>query len=158
MENIRGDGRYQKCFLYRKVIYMTLERFIKAQEDSYPVALSEIKKGRKESHWMWFVFPQIKGLGFSSTAQYYAIQNQKEAEDYLAHPVLGARLLEISEVLLKLESNNASRVFGYPDDMKLRSSITLFYLVSENDIFKKVLDKFFNGELDKKTERLLYAS
>ena len=137
---------------------MTLERFIKAQEMDYAIALSEIKNGRKESHWMWYIFPQIKGLGFSYTAQYYAIQNQKEAEDYLAHPILGERLLEISEALLKIESNDAGRVFGYPDDMKLKSSMTLFYLVSGNDIFQKVLDKFFDGKIDEKTKNLLYSS
>ena len=138
-------------------MYMTLERFIEAQEDFYPIALSEIKNGRKESHWMWYIFPQIKGLGFSYTAQYYAIQSEEEAKEYMAHPMLGTRLLEISEALLKLDSNNASRVFGYPDDMKLRSSMTLFYLVSGNDIFKKVLDKFFDGKIDKNTESILYS-
>ena len=137
---------------------MTLDRFIKAQETYYPIALSEIRNGRKESHWMWFIFPQIKGLGFSPTAQYYAIQNKKEAEEYLAHPVLGKHLLEISEALLEIESTNASRVMGYPDDLKLRSSMTLFYLVSGSDIFKKVLDKFFDGKIDKKTEELLYSA
>lgn len=136
---------------------MELDRFIKAQELDYNIALSEMKSGRKRSHWMWYIFPQIKGLGFSSTAQYYAIQNKKEAEEYLAHPVLGKRLLEISEVLLQIESSDASRVMGYPDDMKLKSSMTLFYLVSGNDIFKQVLDKFFDGEIDKKTEDLLYS-
>jgi len=90
-------------------------------------------------------------------AQYYAIQSRKEAEEYLAHPVLGKRLLEISEALLEIKSNDAGRVMGYPDDMKLRSSMTLFYLVSGEDIFKKVLDKFFDGKIDKKTEELLYA-
>lgn len=135
---------------------MTLDRFIKAQETDYAIALSEIKRGRKRSHWMWYIFPQIKGLGFSSTAQYYAIQNKKETEDYLAHPVLGKRLLEISEALLDIENNDAGRVFGYPDDMKLKSSMTLFYLVSGNEIFKKVLDKFFDGKIDKRTESLLY--
>ena len=107
---------------------------------------------------MWYTFPQYKGLGFSSRSQYYAIQNKKEAEEYLAHPVLGKRLLEISEVLLEFESNDASKVMGYPDDMKLKSSMTLFYLVSGNDIFKKVLDKFFYGKIDTKTEKLLYSS
>lgn len=137
---------------------MTLERFIKAQEMDYAIALSEIKSGRKESHWMWYIFPQIKGLGFSYTAQYYAIQSKKEAEAYLAHPVLGARLLEISEALLEIKSNDAGRVLGYPDDMKLKSSMTLFYLVSGNDIFQKVLDKFFGGKIDEKTKNLLYSS
>ena len=136
---------------------MTLDRFIKAQETSYDIALAEMKAGRKRSHWMWYIFPQIKGLGFSSTAQYYAIQNQREAEEYLAHPVLGKRLIEISKVLLEIESSDARKVMGYPDDMKLKSSMTLFYLVSGKDIFKKVLDKFFDGKLDKKTKELLYS-
>lgn len=136
---------------------MTLERFIKAQETDYAIALSEIKNGRKRSHWMWYIFPQIKGLGFSATAQYYAIQNQKEAEEYLAHPVLGNRLSEISKALLEIKSNDAGRVLGFPDDMKLKSSMTLFYLVSGDDTFKKVLDKFFAGEIDKKTKSLLYS-
>jgi len=137
---------------------MTLERFIKAQEIDYPIALSEMRAGRKRSHWMWYIFPQIKGLGFSSTAQYYAIQSKKEAEEYLAHPVLGKRLHEISEALLEIKSSDASRVMGYPDDMKLKSSMTLFYLVSGDEIFKKVLDKFFDGDIDKKTEKLLYSA
>lgn len=137
---------------------MTLERFIKAQEMEYAIALSEIKNGRKQSHWMWYIFPQYKGLGFSPTAQYYAIQSKKEAEEYLAHPVLGKHLIEISEALLKIKSNDASRVMGYPDDLKLRSSMTLFYLVSDDEIFKKVLDKFFDGKIDKKTEELLYSA
>ena len=139
------------------MIHVTLERFLKAQESDYSIALSEIKNGRKRSHWMWYIFPQYKGLGFSSTAQYYAIQSKKEAEDYLEHLVLGERLLEISEALLEIERNDASRVLGYPDDMKLKSSMTLFYLVSRNEIFKKVLDKFFDGKIDEKTKNLLYS-
>lgn len=134
---------------------MSLERFVKAQEGSYEIALNEIKHGRKRSHWMWYIFPQIKGLGYSSTAQYYAIQDKKEAENYLKHPVLSKRLMEISEELLRLDSNNASEVFGYPDDMKLKSSMTLFSLVSEQEIFEKVLDKFFDGKIDGKTVEIL---
>lgn len=128
---------------------------MKAQEGSYEIALNEIKHGRKRSHWMWYIFPQIKGLGYSSTAQYYAIQDKKEAENYLKHPVLSKRLMEISEELLRLDSNNASEVFGYPDDMKLKSSMTLFSLVSEQEIFEKVLDKFFDGKIDGKTVEIL---
>lgn len=104
---------------------------------------------------MWYIFPQMKGLGYSSTAQYYAIQNRKEAEDYLKHPILSKRLIEISEALLECESNSASKIFGYPDDMKLKSSMTLFVLVSDNKIFKDVLNKFFAGEMDRKTIQLL---
>ena len=134
---------------------MSLERFIKAQEHSYEIALSEIKGGRKRSHWMWYIFPQIKGLGYSSTAQYYSIQDRQEAENYMNHPILSERLIEISEELLKVDSDDPSVVLGYPDDMKLKSSMTLFYLISEEIIFKKVLDKFFGGELDKKTIDIL---
>lgn len=134
---------------------MSLERFVKAQEDSYEIALSEIKSGRKRSHWMWYIFPQIKGLGYSSTAQYYSIQDRQEAENYITHPILSKRLIEISEELLKVDSNDPSVVLGYPDDIKLKSSMTLFYLTSEEIIFKKVLDKFFCGELDKRTVDIL---
>ena len=129
----------------------TVERFIKAQEESYGQALEEIKNGYKRSHWMWYVFPQLKGLGRSETARYYGIANRTEAEAYLAHPLLGSRLLEISGELLKLESCDAREVFGRPDDVKLKSSMTLFYLVDGNPIFKAVLDKFFAGELDEVT-------
>ena len=134
---------------------MSLEQFVKAQEGSYEIALKEIKQGRKRSHWMWYIFPQIKGLGYSSTVQYYAIQDKKEAENYLKHPILSKRLVEISEELLKIDNDNASEVFGYPDDMKLKSSMTLFYLVSEKVVFKRVLEKFFCNELDKRTVEIL---
>lgn len=134
---------------------MSLERFVKAQDQSYENALNEIKRGRKRSHWMWYVFPQIKGLGYSSTAQYYAIQNKEEAKEYLNHPILSKRLVEISEELMKLESTNANEIFGYPDDMKLKSSMTLFSLVSEQEIFKKVLDKYFDGKIDERTVEIL---
>ena len=134
---------------------MILERFVEAQKHSYSTALSEIKSGRKRSHWMWYIFPQIKGLGYSSTAQYYAIQSREEAEAYLKHPALGKRLVEISEELLKLKSSNAREVFGYPDDMKLKSSMTLFFLVSKETIFRQVIDKFFEGEMDERTKELL---
>lgn len=132
-----------------------IERFVKAQESDYAGALQEIKNGRKRSHWMWYIFPQLKGLGRSETAKYYGIENRAEAEAYLAHPVLGARLLEISEELLKLDGNEPIVVFGRPDNMKLKSSMTLFYLVSGNEIFKAVLDKYFEGEMDGITISLL---
>ncbi|WP_373482805.1 DUF1810 domain-containing protein [Acetobacterium sp.] len=129
----------------------TVERFVKAQEESYGQALTQIKNGRKRSHWMWFIFPQLKGLGRSETARYYGIKNWEEAKAYMAHPLLGSRLLEISGELLKLESCNANAVFGRPDDLKLKSSMTLFYLVDGNPTFKAVLDKFFGGEIDEVT-------
>lgn len=133
----------------------TIERFVKAQEESYGQALAEIKNGRKRSHWMWYIFPQLKGLGRSETARYYGIENRSEAEAYLAHPLLKGRLLEISGELLKLESSDARAVLGRPDDLKLKSSMTLFYLVDGNPTYKAVLDKYFGGELDKVTVDLL---
>ena len=134
---------------------MELGRFVSAQEYDYEIALLEIRKGRKQSHWMWYIFPQIQGLGYSPTAQYYAIENRKEAVEYLKHPILGTRLIEISEALLSLKENDATRIMGYPDDLKLKSSMTLFYEISKNDIFKKVLDKYFEGEMDDKTLKIL---
>ncbi len=129
-----------------------LSRFIKAQEYDYDRALREIRSGRKRSHWMWYIFPQIQGLGFSSTAQYYAIRDLEEAKEYLAHPVLGARLREISSALLELDGLSAHEIFGYPDDLKLRSSMTLFRLADlECDIFEKVIDKYYDGVPDART-------
>ena len=126
-----------------------LSRFLKAQEGDYERALSEIRSGRKRSHWMWYIFPQIQGLGFSSTAQYYAIRDLQEAKDYLQHPVLGPRLKEISSALLELEGLSASEIFGYPDDLKLRSSMTLFRMADlDCPIFLEVLEKYYNGEPD----------
>lgn len=131
---------------------MGLQRFIDAQKRDYEIALSEIKNGRKRSHWMWYIFPQIKGLGFSETSKFYGITNLKEAEEFLTHPVLGKRLVEISNELLNLPTNNAHAVFGSPDDIKLKSSMTLFSLVPNADaVFQKVLDKFFDGKKDEKT-------
>lgn len=133
-----------------------LQRFIDAQENDYPNALAEIKNGRKQSHWMWYIFPQLNGLGYSSTSIYYAIADQEEAEAYLNHPVLGNRLVEICNELLKLESNNANQIFGSPDDKKLKSSMTLFSLLENtNPVFQSILEKFFLGEKDRKTLRLL---
>ncbi|MDD3305988.1 MAG: DUF1810 domain-containing protein [Acetobacterium sp.] len=129
----------------------TVDRFVKAQEESYGQALTEIKSGRKRSHWMWYIFPQLKGLGRSETARYYGIANRQEAKAYMADPLLGSRLLEISGELLKLESHDANAVFGRPDDVKLKSSMTLFYLVDGNPTFKAVLDKFFGGQMDEVT-------
>ena len=139
---------------------MTLERFIKAQDHTYEVALNEIKAGRKRSHWIWFIFPQIKGLGFSHMSQLYGIENIDEAREYLANPVLGTRLVEISEALLNLQENDPAVVMGgSPDDMKLQSSMTLFAAVSDdNSVFHRVLDKFFDGKKDTKTLELLKKS
>lgn len=132
-----------------------LERFLKAQERDYATALNEIKNGRKTSHWIWYIFPQIAGLGFSSTSKYYSIKDKNEAIEYLNNKILRNRLIEICEALLSLESNDATYVMGYPDDLKLKSSMTLFNEVSDIDIFKKVLDKFYNGEKDEMTISLL---
>mgnify|MGYP000377350003 CR=1 FL=1 len=132
-----------------------LDRFLTAQERSYDTALSEIKNGRKRSHWMWYIFPQIAGLGMSSTAQYYSIADIDEAREYITHPVLGARLLEISRALLTLDSSDATAVMGYPDDLKLRSSMTLFAQVSEDPVFNAVIDKFYGGRPDTRTLHIL---
>lgn len=133
-----------------------LSRFLKAQETDYKRALSEIRSGQKRSHWIWYIFPQIAGLGFSSIAQYYAIKDRQEAEEYLKNDLLRDRLVEISEALLQLESNDAGEVMGYPDDLKLRSSMTLFHEVApETEVFQKVLDKFFEGKPDQRTIELL---
>ena len=136
-----------------------LERFVNAQEVSYQTALEEIKKGRKQSHWMWYIFPQVEGLGLSFKAQYYAIHDLQEAVRYLKHPVLGPRLIEISKELLKLNTNNPTEVFGYPDDLKLRSCMTLFSVASsEYTIFDDVLEKYYNGEKDVLTLKILKNS
>ncbi len=132
-----------------------LDRFVKAQERDYNTALAEIKNGRKESHWIWYIFPQIKGLGHSGTAQYYSIQNADEAEAYLNNEYLHNNLIEISNELLKLKSNDILSIMGFPDNLKLCSSMTLFHLVEpDEEIFKKVLDKYYNGKLDENTIRL----
>jgi uncharacterized protein (DUF1810 family) len=135
-----------------------LKRFIKAQENSFETALYEIKSGRKRSHWMWYIFPQFNGLGYSETSKYYSIKNLMEAEEYLNHPILGLRLKLITEELLALNENSANIIFGNPDDLKLKSSMTLFAIIDNSDenIFKLVLDKFFNGKSDQKTLALIY--
>lgn len=135
---------------------MSLQRFEDAHRQDYETALAEIRRGRKTSHWMWYIFPQLKGLGYSPTAQYYSIENLAEAEAFLAHPVLGVHLVEISRALLALETDNADLVFGYPDNLKLRSSMTLFAQIREADpVFGQVLDKFFEGKPDQRTLELL---
>ena len=133
-----------------------LDRFIKAQEQAYEQALSEIRSGHKRSHWIWYIFPQIKGLGFSFASEYYGIDGLGEARAYMENPILRKRLLEISEALLDLPSSDAGEVMGYPDDLKLRSSMTLFAEASpEYSVFQKVLDKFFDGDRDNKTLELI---
>jgi uncharacterized protein (DUF1810 family) len=133
-----------------------LKRFLDAQENDFERALAEIKRGRKQSHWMWYIFPQIAGLGSSETSRFYAVKDRAEAELYLAHPVLGARLVEIPEALLEIEGKTANQIFGSPDDMKLKSSMTLFgALKNTNPIFQSVLDKYFNGTNDLRTLQLI---
>ncbi|HEY2726444.1 MAG TPA: DUF1810 domain-containing protein [Parafilimonas sp.] len=133
-----------------------LERFVDAQEKDYPIALSEIKRGRKKSHWMWYIFPQALGLGYTSASMQFGIKDVDEAAAYLQHEVLGKRLIEISNALLQLKTNDALAVFGRPDNLKLRSSMTLFTLVpGADEVFQKVLDKFFDGKKDEKTLQLL---
>ena len=133
-----------------------LKRFIEAQEHTYDVALSEIKAGRKKSHWVWFIFPQIQGLGFSETARYYAIKDLNEATVYLHHPILGERFIRISNALLHLKTSDAHGIFGSPDDLKLKSSMTLFSSIENaNPVFPAILEKFFGGAKDPKTLRIL---
>jgi uncharacterized protein (DUF1810 family) len=137
-------------------IQYTLQRFTEAQAVNYADALAEIKNGKKRTHWMWYVFPQIQGLGNSEYARLYAINDMEEAEAYLNHSVLGSRLKEISNALLQLQSNDAHQIFGSPDNMKLQSSMTLFSLVTNTDpVFEEVLKKFYNGEKDPKTCQIL---
>ena len=132
-----------------------LSRFHRAQSRDYAEALAEIRAGRKRSHWIWYIFPQIQGLGFSSTSQFYAITDLGEAKAYLADPLLRERLLEISSALLELPSSDPSAVMGYPDDLKLKSSMTLFELAEPDcPVFPAVLEKFYGGERDRRTIRL----
>ncbi|MBN2392902.1 MAG: DUF1810 domain-containing protein [Anaerolineae bacterium] len=133
-----------------------LGRFLKAQEPVYERVLSELRRGQKRTHWMWYIFPQIDGLGFSATTKYYAIKSIEEAWQYLNHPVLGARLKECAETVLAVEGQSVSEIFGYPDDLKLKSCMTLFACVPNSPpVFDQVLDKYFRGERDAKTLALL---
>lgn len=134
---------------------MGLEKFTKAQERDYDQALSEIRNGRKASHWIWYIFPQIAGLGYSEMSQKYAIKDLAEAKEYLSHPILGKRLIVISNALLQ-HDKSALSIMGSPDDLKLRSCMTLFSLIPGADpVFEKVLKKFFNGQRDPATLQLV---
>ena len=136
--------------------YSGLSRFIDAQQRDYEIALQEIKNGRKRSHWMWYIFPQLQGLGFSEMSRHYAINDLEEAKAYLADPILGKRLIGISQALLQLQGTDARAIFGSPDDMKLHSSMTLFASVPDaSPVFDKVLQKFFKGTKDERTLELL---
>jgi uncharacterized protein (DUF1810 family) len=132
-----------------------LDRFLKAQEESYDTALDELIAGHKQSHWIWFVFPQLAGLGRSPTAQYYAIKSLEEAQAYLAHPILGGRLHESLKALQLLETTSAEAVFGSLDAMKFRSSLTLFAEAGGDPIVEAALDRWFGGHKDEKTLELL---
>jgi len=133
-----------------------LRRFIDAQERDYRSALAEIKAGRKLTHWMWYVFPQYEGLGFSPTSKHYAIKSPAEASAYLDHPILGTRLRECVDALLSVDGRTGRQIFGTPDDMKLKSSMTLFAHVSpEGSAFEQVLDGYFGGQRDQRTLQLI---
>jgi uncharacterized protein (DUF1810 family) len=133
-----------------------LDRFVQAQDDDYERAIQEIKAGRKESHWMWYIFPQFAGLGSSSMAIRYAIKSMAEAKAYLSHPIVGPRLAECFDALCRVEGRSANEIFGSPDDLKLRSCATLFAECSPPDsLSARILEKYFNGQRDERTIELL---
>jgi uncharacterized protein (DUF1810 family) len=132
-----------------------LARFVEAQRPVYAAVVAELSRGRKQSHWMWFVFPQVAGLGFSAMAQRYAIDSREEAAAYLAHPELGPRLLECTRLVLAVHGKTIHDIFGSPDDMKFRSSMTLFGAVSGEDVFDEALAKYFAGAKDAATLDIL---
>jgi len=136
--------------------HINLNRFISAQETIYPLVLKELQKGKKTSHWMWFIFPQIEGLGQSSTAKYYSIKSINETKEYIDHPILGKRLLECSNIILKIGCGSVEDIFGYPDYLKLKSCMTLFdFVFPEYKDFAAVLKKYFGGEQDEQTISIL---
>lgn len=131
---------------------MDVNRFVTAHEKSYLHAFNELSAGKKSSHWMWYIFPQIAGLGFSPTAEYYAIKNIEEAKAYMQHPILQAHMIELCSILLEINTNDAHKVFGYPDNLKLHSSMTLFAIACPGyDVFQLILNKYFEGNKDKNT-------
>lgn len=133
-----------------------LDRFIEAQNSSYATALAEVRSGRKQSHWMWYIFPQLTELGYSQTAKHYAIEDIAEATAYLQHAILGKNLVRISKALFEVERKTAHDIFGTPDDLKLRSSMTLFAQVRDtHPIFQRIIDKYFDGKPDPLTLELL---
>ena len=132
-----------------------MQRFIQAQENDYQTALAEVRAGYKCSHWMWYIFPQMRGLGRSENATYYGIKDLEEAKEYLNHPVLGARLREITTAFLQLSGVSVREVLGHTDAMKMLSCMTLFNMVSPNDIFQQVIEKYYNGREDRRTLSLL---
>lgn len=133
-----------------------LQRFVTAQEAVYEQVCAELRSGRKQSHWMWFIFPQLRGLGRSETAEFYGISSREEAVAYLAHPVLGVRLRECTGLVNHVEGRSVDQIFGSPDDLKFHSSMTLFSLVRpEESLFRAALEKFFGGKMDGRTVELL---
>lgn len=133
-----------------------MEKFITAQDKVYTDVIRELKNHKKESHWMWYIFPQIDGLGSSPTAGHYAIKDRNQAIEYLENPILRSRLFECTQLMLDIDNKSAYDVLGFPDDLKLKSSMTLFASISPQDsVFHKVIDKFFNGQMDQKTLDLL---
>jgi uncharacterized protein (DUF1810 family) len=135
---------------------LSLERYVKAQAPIYAQALAELKRGHKQSHWMWYVFPQFVGLGHSPMSQAYAIQSLQEAHEYLAHPVLGARLRECCQAVMAVEGKTAHEIFRAPDDLKFRSSLTLFAQAAPDEpLFRDLLGKYFGGKADATTLELL---
>lgn len=132
-----------------------LDRFLEPQRTGYPTALKEVGNSRKVSHWMWYIFPQLRGLGQSHMAWYYGIEGLEEAKHYLTHPVLGQRLREITAAALELSDADPGNIFGWPDDMKFRSCMTLFSQVSQDGLFQQALDRFFGGQADEATLYLL---
>ena len=132
-----------------------LQRFLYAQQGDYERALTEVRNGRKHSHWIWYIFPQLKGLGMSYNSQYYGISGKEEAEAYLAHPILGERLREITSAFLQLKGKTAQDVFGALDAMKVLSCMTLFNEVAPDDLFQQVIDRYYQGKTDEMTKRML---
>lgn len=132
-----------------------IERFLEPQKTSFASALEEVRNGRKSGHWMWFVFPQLRGLGQSNLAWYYGIEDLSEAKAYISHPILGQRLREITYAVLMQEETDPMKIFGWPDNMKFRSCMTLFAQVSEDDLFMQALVKFFDGNVDQATLQML---
>jgi uncharacterized protein (DUF1810 family) len=134
-----------------------LKRFVRAQDPVYRDVQEELTRGRKQSHWMWFVFPQVAGLGFSAMSQRYAIASRAEAKAYLAHPVLGPRLIGCTRLVLAIEGRTINAILGAPDDAKFRSSMTLFGAVSDEPVFDQALARYFSGERDGATLEILAA-